>query len=82
MISLEYLIRCQTKKTGLINKAQQKFNSGNIRQEAAIISSLENFDKIIQSMSLKKKSIPKTKDVDIAMIRVDSYHIICHLKGV
>lgn len=33
-------------------------------------------------MSLKKKSIPKIKDIDIVMIRVNPYLMICYLKGV
>ena len=48
----------------------------------ATISSLDSFDKkeLLVSIPATKKSYPKAKNINIAIISADAYYIACHLK--
>lgn len=67
-----------------MNKAKKKFIMGNTNSKTAIFSNLNNFDKKTQlsSVLLKKQLIFNIKNIDIAMINVDTYCIACYLKRV
>lgn len=64
-----------------INKSKWKINIEKTSLRKSIISSLINFDKKKLQVPILaiKKSDPKAKIIDIAMIDADIYSIACYL---
>ena len=71
-----------SKKRKQINKNKWKIDIRETSSKKATISSLNSFDKkkLLFVISATKKSDPKAKDIDIAMISVDAYCAACFLK--
>ena len=74
--------RLSSKKRRQINKSKRKTSIGDTSSRTATISSLESFDKkeLLVPIPATKKSDPKAKDIDIAIIGADAYHAACRLK--
>lgn len=66
-------------KEKLIYKIKQKSIINNINKKVAIINSLDNCNKNIQLLLLKQ-FILKIKDIDIAIISINIYYVICRSK--
>ena len=79
---LQTLNKLSSKKRRQINKSKRKTSIGETCSKKATISSLDSSDKkeLPVTISVTKKSDPKAKDIDIAMIGVDIYYTACRLK--
>ena len=74
--------KLSSKKRRQINKSKRKASIEESSSRKATINSLESSDKkeLPVPIPTTKTSEPKTKDIDIAMIGVDTYCAACHLK--
>ena len=74
--------KLSSKKKRQINKNKRKTRIEEISPREASISSLNSFDKkeLLVHILVIKKSLPKTQDIDIAMISANAYCANCHLK--
>ncbi len=72
------------KKKKQINKSKRKASIKKTSSRKATINCLDSFDKkeLTISFAAIKTSEPKAKDIDIAMINMDAYYVICYLKDV
>ena len=70
------------KKRKQINKNKRKINIKETSSKKATISSLKSFDKkkLPVSIPATKTLKPKAKNIDIAMINVDTYCVAYRLK--
>ena len=75
--------KLSSKKKRQINKSKRKANIGETSSRKATINSLESFQKkeLPVLILTTKTSKPKAKNIDIAMIGVDTYRAACRLKG-
>lgn len=73
-----------SKKKRQINKSKQKTSIGKTGSRKATISSLDSSDKkeLPIPLAVTKTSIPKAKNINIAIIGMDTYCITCYLKKV
>ena len=71
-----------SKKKKRINKSKQKTSIRETSSKKTTISSLDKSNKkeLPVSIPVTKKSNLKAKNIDIAMIDADAYHIACFLK--
>ena len=71
-----------SKKRRQINKSKQKTSIGETSVKKAIMRSLDSSDKkeLPVPILATKKSNPKAKNIDIAMISADTYCAACRLK--
>ena len=72
---LQTINKLSSKKRRQINKNKRKTNVGETSSKKATISSLDSFDKkkLPVPILATKKSDPKAKNIDIAMIGADAY---------
>ncbi len=79
---LQMLDKLSSKKRRQINKSKRKASIGETSSRKATINSLDSSNKKELSVPLAaiKTSEHKTKDIDIAMISTDAYHVACCLK--
>ena len=75
--------KLSSKKKRQINKSKQKTSIGETSSKKATISSLDSSNKkeLPVPILATKKSDPKAKDIDIAIIGADAYCAACRLKG-
>ena len=71
-----------SKKKRQINKSKQKVNIEEISSKKATISSLKSSSKkeLLVPILATKTTKPKAKNIYIAMISMNVYCIVCHLK--
>ena len=74
--------KLSSKKRRQINKSKRKASIEETSSKKAMNSSLKNSDKKELSASIPaiKTSEPKAKNIDIAMIGVNTYCVACYLK--
>ena len=74
--------KLSSKKKRQINKSKRKTSIREISSKKATISSLNSSDKkeLLVPILTIKKSDPKAKDIDIAIIGADAYCATCYLK--
>ena len=75
--------KLSNKKKRLINKNKRKASIRETSLRKAIISSLNssNKEQLLVSIMVKKELLPKTQDIDIAIIGINFYWAACRLKG-
>ena len=74
--------KLSSKKKRQINKNKRKTSIRKTNLRKSTISNLNSFDKkeLPVLILATKKSDPKTKNIDIAMIGADAYYAACCLK--
>ena len=79
---LQMLNQLFSKKRRQINKSKRKTSIRETNLRKATINNIDNFDKkeLPVLIPVIKKSDPKAKNIDIAMISVNAYCITCYLK--
>ena len=74
--------KLSSKKKKQINKSKQKANIKKTSSRKLIISNLKSFEKNVLSVPIPviKTSKSKAKNINIAMIDANSYHLPCRFK--